>query len=340
METRKTILKATTTLFVSITLALAVSVSGCTSAAKRGAPEVPGATTEQPKGDDTSSGEVYGPGEPTQPVYGPEPPKIRPIVLVLGPGLARGFAYAGVLRALDDAKIPVGAVVGTEMGGLIGGIYSLSESVNAFEWSLLKIKEDFFTGKNLLSVLLKKTNDGKQLLTVLESELGERDLVQARVSFLLGLRMELSRETIFVDRGRAARALRSAVALPGFMAASEWTHGPADSAGIEKPFPIAEAKRFASGPVVVIDVISDAQQFQRSAKTPVERQIVSLMVTARKNGLPELKDADLVIRPKLNGITFLDFNKRTDAVFQGKVAVQENLQRLRELTGLAGEAAQ
>ena len=49
---------------------------------------------------------------------------VRPIVLVLGPGMARGFAFAGVLRALNEAKIPIGAVIGTEMGALVSALYA------------------------------------------------------------------------------------------------------------------------------------------------------------------------------------------------------------------------
>lgn len=50
----------------------------------------------------------------------------RPVVaLVLSGGGAKGAAHIGVLRCLEELDIPVDAVLGTSMGGLVGGMYSL-----------------------------------------------------------------------------------------------------------------------------------------------------------------------------------------------------------------------
>lgn len=55
----------------------------------------------------------------------------RPTVaLVLSGGGAKGAAHVGVLRYLEDQKIPVDLVVGTSMGGLVGGFYSLGYSAD------------------------------------------------------------------------------------------------------------------------------------------------------------------------------------------------------------------
>lgn len=50
--------------------------------------------------------------------------KKRPTVgLALGGGSARGFAHIGVIRALQENKIPVDVVSGCSMGAIIGAIY-------------------------------------------------------------------------------------------------------------------------------------------------------------------------------------------------------------------------
>src|SRR5947209_11952848 len=63
------------------------------------------------------------------------------IVLALGGGAARGFAHVGVLEWLEEHRIPVDAVVGTSMGGLVGGAYATGMSppeirafVNGIPW--------------------------------------------------------------------------------------------------------------------------------------------------------------------------------------------------------------
>ena len=53
----------------------------------------------------------------------------RAVGLVLGGGGARGFAHIGLLRALDEAGIPVDLVGGTSMGAFIGGQYAMGRSL-------------------------------------------------------------------------------------------------------------------------------------------------------------------------------------------------------------------
>lgn len=58
----------------------------------------------------------------------------RPTVaLVLSGGGAKGTAHVGVLRYLEELDIPVDLVLGTSMGGLIGGLYSLGYEVDQID---------------------------------------------------------------------------------------------------------------------------------------------------------------------------------------------------------------
>lgn len=58
----------------------------------------------------------------------------RPTVaLVLSGGGAKGAAHVGVIRYLEEMNIPVDMVLGTSMGGLIGGLYSLGYTVDQID---------------------------------------------------------------------------------------------------------------------------------------------------------------------------------------------------------------
>jgi NTE family protein len=46
------------------------------------------------------------------------------ITIALGGGFSRGFAHLGVLEVLEQEKIPVFAIVGTSIGGLLGAAYA------------------------------------------------------------------------------------------------------------------------------------------------------------------------------------------------------------------------
>ncbi len=58
----------------------------------------------------------------------------RPTVaLVLSGGGAKGAAHVGVIRYIEELGIPVDMVLGTSMGGLIGGLYSLGYTVEQMD---------------------------------------------------------------------------------------------------------------------------------------------------------------------------------------------------------------
>src|SRR5689334_11194719 len=128
---------------ILIFLSSVILFQGCASSPKVRSAEVPRPPLVYPNTEQMGPPEAFGPPPPAQsPNYGPDPVLVKPIVLVLGPGLARGFAYVGVLRALKEAKIPVGAIFSTEIGSLIATLYGMSPTLNQFEWGLQKFKDD------------------------------------------------------------------------------------------------------------------------------------------------------------------------------------------------------
>src|ERR1700742_3556883 len=53
------------------------------------------------------------------------PAQVRPrICLVLSGGGARGMAHIGVLKVLEEMKVPIDCIAGTSMGAVVGGLYA------------------------------------------------------------------------------------------------------------------------------------------------------------------------------------------------------------------------
>jgi NTE family protein len=61
--------------------------------------------------------------------------------VVLGGGGARGLAHLGVLRALEEANIPIDYICGTSMGAIVGGLYASGYSLD--EISKLFYSDEF-----------------------------------------------------------------------------------------------------------------------------------------------------------------------------------------------------
>jgi len=84
----------------------------------------------------------WGCGTTPKPKEAKGPPKIA---LVLGGGAARGFAHVGVIRVLEQEKIPLQMIVGTSAGSLIGALYAADPNSFNLEWLAFSIeKEDIF----------------------------------------------------------------------------------------------------------------------------------------------------------------------------------------------------
>lgn len=267
--------------------------------------------------------ETYGPPPPEAmaPSYGPVPVTLRPVVLVLGPGKARGFAYVGAIRSLVAAKVPVGAVLGTEMGALVGSLYAVGGKINQFEWALLKFKEDVFvSGRSLMPSLFQKSGKTKRIESELERVFGGKDLSQSAIPLRVAALLRDSNTPVTLSSGRAAAAVRAAMADLDLFEPAPWNGSQAVSAAQVRPFLVAEARALNLGPVVVIDALDEAE----------EKRVASA---------GELKDADLVIRPDLSGIGPMEFDKRTDAAFRGKKAVDGRLAEIRQLVGMPAEGA-
>jgi len=307
---------------VFLVLSTVLLLQGCASARKVRPSEGenrPSTPTQVQGGEPMGPPETYGPlVPPAPPSYGPEPVQVHPVVLVLGPGLARGFTYIGVFRALKDAKIPVGAILSTEMGSLVGTLYALSSSVNQFEWGLQKFKEDIFVEKG--GFLLKSKegpSEGKKFEAQLRQVFEKKDLSQAKIPIKVGIQSQDTGIVMVLDKGNTAQAVRAALAAPRIFTAGSWLDSRGEikavSAGATRPFLINEAKSLGIGPVIVVDVLSEAES---------------------AIALDELKTADLIIRPDVTGISYMDFQKKTDAAFRGKNAIIQHMTEIRRLVGL------
>jgi NTE family protein len=53
------------------------------------------------------------------------------VALVLSGGSVKGFAEVGVIRVLEQEKIPIHMIVGTSVGSLIGGIYESTRQLSS-----------------------------------------------------------------------------------------------------------------------------------------------------------------------------------------------------------------
>lgn len=66
------------------------------------------------------------------------------IAVVLAGGGAKGAAHIGVLKALEELRVPVDIITGTSMGSYVGGLYASGQSAEQIEGYLTTV--DWYSG--------------------------------------------------------------------------------------------------------------------------------------------------------------------------------------------------
>ena len=98
-----------------------------------------------------------------------EPPKVG---VLFGPGGFKSFAAIGVLKALEEKRIPIHAVAGLGWGAVVAGTYAKEASLHELEWQLLKLKASDLPSRSLITGSISKVKASR----FFESHLGKRVL--------------------------------------------------------------------------------------------------------------------------------------------------------------------
>ncbi|WP_051181472.1 patatin-like phospholipase family protein [Thermithiobacillus tepidarius DSM 3134] len=175
-----------------------------------------------------------------------------PLTLVLGAGGARGLAHVGVLKALAEAGIPVGAVVGCSIGAEIGAFFCAGVSAADLEALVLRMdwketfrlfRPDFTTGA---------LTRGDRIHAFLAQHLGPRDIEDFAIPFAcVATDLESGREEVFA-RGPALDAVRASIALPLAIRPHRIGTRVFADGGLVDPVPVAVARALFPGTLLAV----------------------------------------------------------------------------------------
>lgn len=284
-------------------VAAAAAVAGCQTAPKPApAPEPPPAPLPPP----------------------PPPPRPPRIGLALGGGAARGFAHIGVIQVLEEAGIRPDLVVGTSAGSLVAALYAagrggadlavladaMDESAFA-DWS--------FPGRGLLR--------GEALARFVRDHTGGR-IEQMRLPLGIVATDLDSGAPILFQRGDAGIAVRASSAVPAvFQPVKIGTREYVDG-GLVSPVPVRFARQMGAELVIAVD-ISMAPEGNATGDA-VSMLLQTFTIMSRSINGFELREADVVLRPRLSGVSGADFGARRRSIQAGREAATAALAALRE----------
>ena len=140
----------------------------------------------------------------------------EPKGIVLSGGGARGFAHLGVLRALEEAKVPIDVVGGASIGAIIGAGYAADWSIS----EMTQVYRSSFIAENPLSdwtLPFISLVGGRAVSRLLKEAYGRRDIEDlVRPYFCVSTNLTAGRSMVHRS-GRLWKWLRASAAIPGVL---------------------------------------------------------------------------------------------------------------------------
>ncbi|CAE6787223.1 MULTISPECIES: patatin-like phospholipase family protein [Paraburkholderia] len=292
-------------------------------------------------------------------------PAGRPSVgLVLSGGGARGYAHLGVLKVLEENRIPVDCIAATSMGSVVGGLYASGMTAQDMQNRLAGInladiafdvtdradlpqsrREDERLYVNSLSLGFGTNGfrlpvglvQGNRLQALLQDW---TSAVPGNVSFdrlpipYRAIATDLrTGQKVVLDRGSLPQAIRASMALPGLFAPADIDGRTLVDGGIVSNLPIETARDMGAKVVIAVDIGSPLRPLDALASpADVMQQMIGILIhqnVARQR--EQLQAGDVLIEPALGSLSFTDFANASQAIAAGAAATRAAMPQLQHL---------
>ena len=242
------------------------------------------------------------------------------IGLVLGGGAARGFAHVGVIRALEQEKIPIDLVVGTSVGSLIGALYAHEKNSFELEWTAFSLEKDDLLDYVLLSASMGPVK-GERLEAFVNKKVPVANIESLKIPFS-AVATDLNRGTrVVLDRGPLARAIRASCAIPGVFQPVEHQGRLLVDGGVVDNLPVAVAREKGADIVIAVDISQNVTNFNITNLVDVTLQSVNIMFS--ENVSQGRRSADILISPAVGTVAMMDFTQKKRLMQAGIEAGQQ-----------------
>ncbi|MFQ5653800.1 MAG: patatin-like phospholipase family protein [Planctomycetota bacterium] len=280
-------------------------------------------------------------------------------VLALGGGGSRGLAHLGVLKVLEEERIPIAGIVGTSVGAIVGAAYALRPDANHhIQRTLDYLRSDRFMNdhfrrmmfgandaeQNLLQVFvsgirksLSFTNlirrpsifSGEKLRCVVEEFVDDRGFDEVEIPFAvpaIDLRPPME---VLLATGSLRDAVVASCSLPGFFPPVELDGMLLADVGVIGSVPVDAARELVPGALVIaVNLTTELAEI-----ASIDRGWDSILrcesIASQKLNQLELENTDVVLGPQIGEKYWSDFTELERMVRAGDEAAREQLPEIR-----------
>lgn len=290
-------------------------------------------------------------------------PAGRPSVgLVLSGGGARGYAHLGVLKVLEENRIPVDCIAATSMGAVVGGLYASGMAAADMQKRLSEVNlaDIAFDVTERADLPQSRREDERLYVDGLAIGFGAKG-VKAPAGLVQGNRLQAlladwtaavptnqrfdrlpipyraiatdlqTGQMVVLDHGSLPLAIRASMAMPGLFAPAEINDRALVDGGLVSNLPVDTARQMGADVVIAVDIGSQLRPLDALASpADVMQQMVGILIRQNVSSQREHMTArDVLLTPALGSLAFTDFQNASQAIAAGEAAAIAALPKLK-----------
>jgi NTE family protein len=292
----------------------------------------------------------------------PAPAAARPrIGLVLSGGGARGAAHIGVLKVLEELRVPIDVIAGTSMGSIVGGAYASGQSLPNLIVEVGNIKTEMLARdqppRSEISIHLKQEDwldfigpqfglrDGSLALpkgaitgVALEAVLrelalakGDWDFDKLPIPFRAIATDVVSGQMTVLRSGDLSTAMRASMSVPGAVAPVQIDGKMLVDGGLTRNLPVDVARSMGADVIIAVNLGTPLlQRDQITSAFSVALQMLNILTEQNVGAsLASLTAQDVLILPELGAYSAGDFDHMPSTIPIGEAAARKVADQLR-----------
>jgi NTE family protein len=254
--------------------------------------------------------------------------------LALGGGFARGVTHIGVIKVLEEEKIPIDFIAGTSAGALMGAFYCSGLSAGEIEEVARAVRfRDF--ARWTLSRYGFCSND--RMVRFLAKVLSVKSFSDLKIPLAIVATDFRTGEPVVFTEGELFDPVRASCAYPGMFLPVEFGGRQYVDGMLAYAVPTTPLRQMGA------DCVLGVHLSAHWASGPAPRHVFEIMgqcLSIAQARLYDLwkKDADLVLEPDMSDFSYDCFERVGELIHVGEQAMREMLPSLRTLLNLPSPA--